>query len=326
MRLSLLARDKLRRFEAEVGTDPQYREVGYLFLCDGPAHLAAFREARAVQHACGLHEAAEITAAEAAALAPHARLDGVAGAAWCPTDGTIRPMEILRGYLGGVERAGIPVHWNARVTGVEQDAGGRIVAVESTAGRFTPGQVVNAAGAWAGGVAALAGVELPVRPARRQIAVAVGHGLPDEIPMTNWARDAFHLRVRDGQALLNWPVDTPASDPFSLELHRPWVEATWAMARERVPAMAHARLDDGAHWAGLYELSPDKTVILGHDPACPNLLLVNGSSGHGVMHSPVLGHLAAELLLDGRASLLDVHPLRPARFAEGDAHPVNDLL
>jgi glycine/D-amino acid oxidase-like deaminating enzyme len=67
-------------------------------------------------------------------------------------------------------------------------------------------------------------------------------------------------------------------------------------------------------------------VILGHDPACPNLLLVNGSSGHGVMHSPVLGHLAAELLADGRATLLDVHPLRPTRFAEGDALPVNDLL
>ena len=326
VRLSLESRRKLLRFRDEVGTDPQYRQVGYLFLCDGPAHLDAFREARAVQHACGLHEAVEIGVAEAAALAPHARLDGVAGAAWCPTDGTIRPMEILRGYLAGVERAGVPVHWGARVTGVERDAGGRIVAVESTAGRFTPGQVVNAAGAWAGGVAALAGVDLPVRPARRQIAVAVGHGLPDDVPMTIWARDAFHLRVRDGQALLNWPVDTPAGHPFSLDLHRPWVEATWAMARERVPAMSHARLDDTAHWVGLYELSPDKTVILGHDPACPNLLLVNGSSGHGVMHSPALGHLAAELLVDGHATLLDVRPLRPTRFAEGDAHPVNDLL
>lgn len=326
VRLSLLAREKLRRFPDDVGADPQYRAVGYLFLCDDAAQLGAFGRARAVQHACGLHEAAELSAGEASALAPHARLDGVVGAAWCPTDGTIRPMEVLRGYLGGAARAGAAVHWGARATGVERGEGGRIVAVHSTAGRFAPKHVVNAAGAWAGGVAALAGVHLPVRPARRQVAVAVGHGLGDDLPMTVWARDAFHLRVRDGQALLNWPADTPADDPFSLAVHRPWVEATWAMARARVPAMARARLDDAAHWCGLYELSPDKTVVLGYDPACPNLLLVNGSSGHGVMHAPALGQLAAELLVDGRAGAFDVHPLRPTRFAEGEAHPVSDLL
>jgi sarcosine oxidase subunit beta len=121
-------------------------------------------------------------------------------------------------------------------------------------------------------------------------------------------------------------VDTPSDDPFSLHVHRPWVDATWAMARERVPAMAHAHLDDGAHWAGLYEMSPDKTVCFGYDPACPNLLLVNGSSGHGVMHSPILGELAAEWLVTGRVTSMDVRPLRPTRFAEGDPNPVNDLL
>jgi sarcosine oxidase subunit beta len=53
---------------------------------------------------------------------------------------------------------------------------------------------------------------------------------------------------------------------------------------------------------------------------------VNGSSGHGVMHSPALGHMLAEIMSDGFASTLDVHALRPTRFAEGDPNPVSGLL
>ncbi len=87
-----------------------------------------------------------------------------------------------------------------------------------------------------------------------------------------------------------------------------------------------AALDDAAHWTGLYEMSPDKTLIMGVDDACPNLVLANGSSGHGVMHAPAVGQLVAELTCDGRASSVDAHPFRPTRFAEGAAFPVSDLL
>ena len=168
-----------------------------------------------------------------------------------------------------------------------------------------------------------------MRPLRRQIAVA--HAAPpldDDFPLTIWTSDAFHLRVRDGRPLLNWPVDTPGAngDASDLTLHRPWLDDVWRRATARVPALRGSRLDDGAHWAGLYEMSPDKTLILGTDPACPNLLLANGSSGHGVMHAPAIGQLAAEIVLDGRAQTIDARPFRPTRFAEGEAHPVGDLL
>jgi sarcosine oxidase subunit beta len=65
-------------------------------------------------------------------------------------------------------------------------------------------------------------------------------------------------------------------------------------------------------------MSPDHHALLGWAPGCPNLLLVNGSSGHGVMHAPALGLLAAEIATLGVARSLDVHALRPSRFAEGD--------
>jgi sarcosine oxidase subunit beta len=105
-----------------------------------------------------------------------------------------------------------------------------------------------------------------------------------------------------------------------------WIAKVEAMTRARVPALAGVAVDRAAAWAGLYEISPDKHAILGVAPGCPNLWLVNGSSGHGVMHAPALGLLAAEMISSGWASSLDVEALRPERFAEGAAIEGPSLL
>jgi superfamily II DNA or RNA helicase len=67
-------------------------------------------------------------------------------------------------------------------------------------------------------------------------------------------------------------------------------------------------------------------ALLGPAPECPNLYLINGSSGHGVMHAPALGLLLAENMTKGRAVTLDVEPLSPGRFAKSQAWEVTDLL
>jgi glycine/D-amino acid oxidase-like deaminating enzyme len=73
-------------------------------------------------------------------------------------------------------------------------------------------------------------------------------------------------------------------------------------------------------------MSPDGHALLGGAPGIENLYLVNGSSGHGVMHAPALGHLLAELMVDGVASTLDTRALRPSRFAESEPNLAPTLL
>lgn len=102
------------------------------------------------------------------------------------------------------------------------------------------------------------------------------------------------------------------------------MESVLECGRARVPALREIPL--ASTYAGLYEMSPDEHAILGFDDSVENLLLVNGSSGHGVMHSPALGQLAAELLTLGRTRRLDIHPLRPGRFREGLPNPNRTLL
>jgi sarcosine oxidase subunit beta len=73
-------------------------------------------------------------------------------------------------------------------------------------------------------------------------------------------------------------------------------------------------------------MSPDKHAIVGALPRCPNFYCINGSSGHGVMHSPALGHLLAEIMCDGRATTLDIAGLAPDRFERGALIPAAGLL
>lgn len=327
VRLSLLSRDKLLRFEEVLGVDPGYRPCGYLFLANDEAQLAALREAREIQTEAGLGETREVGPSDVEGINPAVRADGLVGGVFCPTDGFIRPMEILRGYVEAAERLGVRFEYGAGCEGFEFDGPGRISAVRTRSGDVAAGSVVNAAGAWAALVAREAGLELPVEPLRRRVAVTHPfEALPEDMPMTVFVEDGFHLRVRDGRVMLLLPHEPDVADTLEGSVEEAWLGSVVETARERVPCLKDASIDREKCWAGLYEMSPDGHALLGGAPETENLYLANGSSGHGVMHAPALGQLLAEIIVDGVASTLDAHPLRPSRFAENEPNLAPTLL
>ncbi len=319
VRLSLLSRQKLLLFREETGVDPGLLPAGYLFLAGSEAQRERLAAARQVQRAAGCDEAAPLELGEIVRLAPWIRPLGVVGGMFSPRDGFIRPMEIRRGYMEAALRAGVQ-RLEAEVVGIDRTRDA--LRVRTPSGAHQAGVVVNAAGPWAGQLGAMAGVEVPVEPLRRQVAVTVPtEALPASMPMIIYP-DGFHLRVRDGRVLLLWP-SVGAADPFEVTVEPEWTRTVLAAARERVPSLAEVPLE--STYAGLYEMSPDEHALLGLAPGLERLFLVNGSSGHGVMHAPALGQLAAEMLT-GRSPSLDVQALRPQRFAEGRPNPLRRLL
>src|SRR5262249_13174886 len=145
----------------------------------------------------GLREARIVAVGEAARLNPAARMDGVVGAAFCPTDGFVRPLDILHGYIEAAQRLGARLLTGTAPLGFEM-RGGRIHSVRTAQETIAAACVIDAAGPWAADVARLAGVEIPVVPLRRQVACTVPTAvLPAAMPMTIWCDDGFHLRVRD---------------------------------------------------------------------------------------------------------------------------------
>jgi len=320
VRLSLLARDALQRFPDEIGCDAGYVPAGYLWLASTDQEREALRAALRVQHESGLPEAVEVDHAEIHRLNSAVHLGGILSGTYCPTDGFLRPLAILNGYLDAAARLGVTVRWGTEVIGIERGANARITRVETSSGPISVDAVVNAAGPWAGSVAAMAGVPLPVTPLRRQAAPTRPCDLlPERMPMTIFVGDGFHLRVRDGRILLLMPTPGVPDRPFDASVDPEWIEDVTRTAHQRIPVLRDAVIDRDACWAGLYEMSPDHHAILGQAPGCPNLYLINGSSGHGVMHAPALGLLLAEIMSDGRAATLDVDALSPDRFEKAGA-------
>jgi sarcosine oxidase subunit beta len=327
VRLSLLSREKLLRFKEETGVDPGFRRCGYVFVARNEEELAALVSAQSVQHECGLKEARAVDADEVARLNPAVSLEGVSGGVYCPTDGFIRPLEILRGYAEAAARLGVRFERGVEVGGFRVDGSGRVESALTSRGEFSARSFVNAAGAWAGEVGRMAGFDVPVMPLRRQVAITGACDLlPEEMPMTIFVGDGFHLRVRDGRVLLLWPDQPRGVDPFETGVEDEWVSEVVRRARERVPCLKGIEVERADCWAGLYEMSPDRHALLGRAQGAENFYLANGSSGHGVMHSPALGQLLTEIILDGEATTLDTRALRPSRFDEGEPNEGPDLL
>jgi sarcosine oxidase subunit beta len=323
VKLSLDSLERLRRFRDETGVDPGYDPVGYLWLACNDSHLEALRSAQEVQRAAGLPNTEIISSTAAASINQAVSMDGISGAAFCPTDGYIRPLEILRGYLEAGTRKGVEVEMDAEVKAIERTRAGSL-RVRTTRGDVDAVTVVNAAGPLAASVARLAGVRLPVIPVRRQAAITRSTAaLPASMPMTIFMDTGFHLRARDGHAVLCWPTDS--SDQEASSADPEWLDAVGVMMRSRVPALAGAEIDASRCYSGLYEMSPDKHAIVGFAGECPEMFLVNGSSGHGVMHAPALGAAAAAMILDVTPAV-DVSELSPGRFASGNAIATADIL
>src|SRR5258706_6655336 len=166
--LALLSREKLRHFEEAICVDSGYRPYGYLFIARSEQAMAQLRLANELQHACGLPEARVIDAAEVRTINPAVEDDAIVGGTFCPTDGFIRAMKILGGYAAAAQRNGVRFDFGVGVRGMRIE-GDRIVALETSRGDVYGDVFINAAGAWASTL----GVDLPVAPLRRQVAVTV---------------------------------------------------------------------------------------------------------------------------------------------------------
>jgi sarcosine oxidase subunit beta len=319
IRLSLLSRAKLRAFVEEVGADPGYEPAGYLWLATSARELAALTEGCELQRAEGVTEAAVVSTDDIHRINPAVHDAKVVGGTWCPTDGFIRPLAILGGYLAGARTMGVDLQWDTRVLGAERN-GEALTAVVTDRGPIPCGVVVVASGPWSGEVGRALGVTIPVQPLRRQVAPTVPtQALPSGMPMTIWAGDGFHLRVRNGRVLLLRPTDGDPRDPWSTAVDDAWVREVTGMAYARIPALRDVPVDRLGCWAGLYEMSPDKHALLGRVHGATNAYTASGNSGHGVMHSLAEGQLLSELIVDGAFQSLDATSLRPTRFAEGTA-------
>ena len=140
--------------------------------------------------------------------------------------------------------------------------------------------------------------------------------LPENIPMIVDIDSGFFARKESGRVLMGW--SDPSEPPgFNLSFDPSIVEIVAEKAVKRIPGLERVEVNTRKSWAGLYAVTPDHHCVLGETPV-KGFFLANGFSGHGMMHSPAVGMILADLILDGKTDRIDVHPFRYSRFEEGD--------
>lgn len=311
VRFSRFGAERFAAFSEEVGADAGFQRVGYLFLVP-PHETDRWAADRAMQRAEGT-AVERWSLAELAARAPYVALHGLAEGSFGPEDGVLDPHAATLGYLAAARAMGAAVHVDTPVTALRGDAGGwRVV---SGARDWHVDRVVNAAGAWAGDVAALAGAELPVAPSRRDVFVTGPvTGLPLPTPLVVDTVTGVWWRSEGERLLIG--RSNPAEPPgFREGVDWRWFEAVLESALPRFPFLEGVGLDRRASWWGWYEVTPDHLPAIGEAPDAPGLFHAAGFSGHGVQHAPATGHAVADLILTGGTGGFDLTPFDPARFA-----------
>lgn len=313
VRLSLLSLPMLARFEEETGQPIDLRYPGYMLLATTEDNVATFQRNVALQHSLGV-PTEWLTGDEVRRRVPQLSAGDVLAATYNPGDGLADPNGVVTGYISAGRRLGVRAFNDAPVTGIEVE-NGRAVAVTTPLGRIACETVVNAAGPWAALIGDMAGVPLPIKPVRRQM-LTTGPlpEVPPDFPfIIDFARSLyFH---REGEGLLTGMSNPNQAPGFDESIDDDWELTHLEAAVERLPLLANARLQ--AHWAGLYEVTPDAHPIIGRVSNLENFVVVAGFSGHGFMHGPIAGLLVSEIILDGRAHTLDIAELGYERFADG---------
>lgn len=303
-----------RDFESLYGQPSGYDPLGYLFLVPraaAPSHLRALE----LQQSLGV-PVEELTPALARRLVPFAfDHEATHTTTFGSADGVVDPHAITLAYLGMARGLGAEVMLEAPVVGAAFD--GAAWRLSTPGETVTAAQVVCAAGAWSGGVASLAGLEVPVRPMLRSVYATAPLGRPHRYPLTIDMASGLYLRSEGPRVIFG--RSNPEQAPGFFEgVDFADLDRVLGFGLERFPWLAGTRLDRRASWWGYYEVTPDESPVLGRmpgvAPGATAWLNASGFSGHGVQQAAMVGKLIAEEAVEGRVRTLDIDPFRFERF------------
>lgn len=200
---------------------------------------------------------------------------------------------IHQGYVRGLRARGGAVLTGAEVGGISR--GGGVWTVTSTAGALSGRVLVNAAGAWADAVAALAGAPpIGLRPLRRTVILVDAPGDVSSWPLVNDGEELYFKP--DAGRLLVSPCDETSCEPCNAAAQ----DYDVAVAVDRLERDTTIRVAHVSHrWAGLRSFVADRTPVVGPDPAREGLVWLAAQGGYGIQTAPALARACRALTVGG---------------------------
>jgi len=292
---------------------PLLQQSGALLLFGGPMWNMLRQAARSLEEMGTRLEL--LSPAEAVARVPVLSEEHFEGAVLLPEDGQMDVHQLLQSYTHHARKKGAVQQLNTEVEAIRVE-NGRSVGVETRTGRFRARWIVNAAGAWAGTVGRMAGAApIGFVPHRRTI---VTFPVPEGVDVSGWPLvqsevHKFYFRPESGGLLLLCPMDEDPMEPCDARPDDLVVAEGIERLTRMVPRLAPRTIRRA--WSGLRTFSADRVPVVGEDPRLPGFFWLAGQGGCGIETSPIMGQVAADLLVSGKTDRFDAQLLSPSRPA-----------
>jgi sarcosine oxidase subunit beta len=287
-----------QRLATDLDYNVMFSQRGHLTLAHSDESLRTMRWRAEVNKAEGV-DSEVIGPAEVKRLAPFVDVSGAArypvlGALYHPPGGIIRHDAVVWGYARGASARGVHIHQHTEVTGIDV-AGGRVRAVRTAAGDIAAGVVLNATAGWSTLVAGMAGVALPVTTYPLQAAVTEPVKPFLATVIVSGTLHVYVSQTDRGELVFGASVDPFTS--YSMRGSLEFAEGLAADVLQLMPSLSKVRLL--RQWAGLCDMTPDFSPIMGPTPV-DGFLVDVGWGTYGFKAGPVSGEAMAQCIASGR--------------------------
>jgi FAD-dependent oxidoreductase domain-containing protein 1 len=309
-----LIRDLKSEFGSEA--DVSFREQGYLILAS-PEGLPVLNANHALQFAEGADNII-LTPADLAARFPWIVSDGLGGGCFgLSGEGWLDPYSLMTLFRKAAAAKGAEI-LAGEVAAIIRDEGTVAAIALGDGERIGVGALVNAAGAGAGMLAALAGIALPVNPRKRYVYVLDCPSASEALHRAPLTVDPSGIYFRpEGKHFICGLSPEEQDEPKMLdwEVDYGWFEERiWPGLAARVPAFEAVKVINA--WVGHYDYNSfDQNAVIGRHPELVNFYFANGFSGHGLQQAPAAGNAIAELITLGEYRAIDLSRFGYERIA-----------
>jgi sarcosine oxidase subunit beta len=234
----------------------------------------------------------------------------VLGALYHPPGGIIRHDAVVWGYARGADARGVHIHQDTEVTGIDV-AHGKVTGVRTSRGPVAAPVVLNCTAGWSTLICDMAGVQVPVQTFPLQAAVTEPVRPFLGAVVVSGSLHVYVSQTDRGELVFGASVDPYPS--YSMRGSLDFIEGLAGHVLELMPSLARLRLL--RQWAGLCDMTPDFSPIMGPTPV-DGFLVDIGWGTYGFKAGPVSGEAMAATVAAGKPPPL-IASFGLERFAEG---------
>lgn len=333
-------KDWQEQFPQPVEYNPSFLQTGYLFLLHNIRQVKEFGKRVALQKELGIRDVDFVKLTQLQVAIPYLNLDDIAAAVFCASDGVADPSSALNEYVRQARMLGVEIFTDTKVfdIGINGIFSRKAEFVSTNKGLILTNCVINAAGPFAAKIGGMMNLAIPISGHRHQTIATppikwVSKNDPfvvDCCPGHN-----FYFRPETGSEKIGYQLLLGGHQDDKIEIAEPdnycekadqeFILYLAEMAIKRFKNPEDIKIMPKSGLAGLYEATPDTLPILGKTEEINGVILANGFSGHGFMHSPIIGKIIAEIVLNN-SSDFNITGLGLDDFKKGTRAPAEKAV